>query len=141
MVWLSAVDATTGATYFFDDVTQQTSWTMPVEKEAPNPKETTHSPRGRGSDGQLLDVSSLRLHGSYSVIKVDNKGTTQPVELRRRDLLAETGLPGRDLRRIDPSLVLSTSAPTLRVGDRVILLTLGHVRCGEEAELRGALLL
>ena len=31
MVWLSAVDASTGATYYYDPLTQQTSWTQPAE--------------------------------------------------------------------------------------------------------------
>ena len=60
---------------------------------------------------------------------MDANGATELQELKRRELLRSTGLPARDLRRIDPALTLTTSAPTLLVSDSVLLINLGQVRC------------
>jgi hypothetical protein len=62
------------------------------------------------------------------VVRIDKSGATFTQELKRRELLRETGLPARDLRRIDPALSLTTSAPTLLVSDSVLLINLGQVR-------------
>jgi hypothetical protein len=64
------------------------------------------------------------------VLRIDFTGLTYKQELKRRELLRCTGLPARDLRRIDPALSLTTSAPTLLVSDTVLLINLGQVRCG-----------
>lgn len=63
------------------------------------------------------------------MLRIDRQGGVVRQELRRREVLRRTGLPARDLRRIDPMLSLTTSAPSLRVSDRVLLLNLGAVRC------------
>ena len=62
------------------------------------------------------------------VLRIEKNGATSKQELRRRELLRTTGLPARDLRRIDPALALTTSAPTLLVSDQVLLINLGQVR-------------
>jgi len=69
---------------------------------------------------------------------VDKAGVVAKQELKRRELLRETGLPARDLRRIDPALSLTTSAPTLLVSDTVLLITLGQVRGARAAAARRA---
>lgn len=73
------------------------------------------------------------------MLRIDARGNTAREELKRRELLRETGLPARDLRRIDPALSLTTSAPTLLVSDTVLLINLGQVRCvARVTEPRGA---
>jgi hypothetical protein len=72
------------------------------------------------------------------VVRVDKAGVVAKQELKRRELLRETGLPARDLRRIDPALSLTTSAPTLLVSDTVLLINLGQVRCVCPPRARGA---
>lgn len=59
---------------------------------------------------------------------MEASGATELQELKRRELLRRTGLPARDLRRIDPALSLTTSAPSLLVSDQVLLINLGQVR-------------
>jgi hypothetical protein len=71
------------------------------------------------------------------VVRIDKSGATFTQELKRRELLRETGLPARDLRRIDPALSLTTSAPTLLVSDSVLLINLGQVRRVCACRLRG----
>ena len=68
---------------------------------------------------------------------MDKAGVVAKQELKRRELLRETGLPARDLRRIDPALSLTTSAPTLLVSDTVLLINLGQVRCARAAPRGG----
>ena len=65
---------------------------------------------------------------THQVLRIEKNGATSKQELRRRELLRTTGLPARDLRRIDPALALTTSAPTLLVSDQVLLINLGQVR-------------
>jgi hypothetical protein len=76
----------------------------------------------------LLTPTLLCLPSTHQVLRVDKNGVTVKQELRRRELLKNTGLPARDLRRIDPALALTTSAPTLLVSDQVLLINLGQVR-------------
>jgi magnesium transporter len=47
---------------------------------------------------------------------------------RRRDLLKEHRLQPRDLRRIDPSVDISKTQPSITIKDNVILMCLGGVR-------------
>lgn len=69
-----------------------------------------------------------RLTRPPQVLRIEKSGHCRRQKLLRRVVLRETGLPARDLRRIDPALSLTTSAPSLRVSDRVLLLNVASVR-------------
>lgn len=64
------------------------------------------------------------------VLRLDNSGRARQVFARRRDLLKEHRLQPRDLRRIDPSVDVNKTPPSITIKDNVILLCLGGVRCG-----------
>ncbi|KAK3234025.1 hypothetical protein CYMTET_55709 [Cymbomonas tetramitiformis] len=65
---------------------------------------------------------------TYEVARVTLQGASTPLFLGRRELLRQTGLQPRELRRIDPSLTLTTSTPTIVVRSQALLLHLGAVR-------------
>lgn len=64
----------------------------------------------------------------YEVLRVDNSGRKRRIYVKRRDLLRANGLQPRDLRRVDPSLSLTRTAPSITVKESVLLINLGGVR-------------
>ncbi|CAM6127355.1 unnamed protein product [Calypogeia fissa] len=64
----------------------------------------------------------------YEVIEVLHSGRAVKKLVSRRQLLRTSGLRLRDLRRVDPSLWVTNSAPALLVRDQAILLNLGSLR-------------
>ncbi|CAM6129643.1 unnamed protein product [Calypogeia fissa] len=64
----------------------------------------------------------------YEVIQVSHSGRALKKLVSRRQLLRTSGLRLRDLRRVDPSLWVTNSAPALLVRDQAILLNLGSLR-------------
>jgi len=67
------------------------------------------------------------------VLRIDKAGKTRRIYVKRRDLLRANGLQPRDLRRIDPSLSLTKTAPNITVKEDVLLINLGGVRCAAAA--------
>lgn len=63
------------------------------------------------------------------VLRIDEAGKTRKIYVRRRDLLRTYGLQPRDLRRIDPSLSPTRTAPSVTVKDSVLVVNMGGVRC------------
>ena len=64
----------------------------------------------------------------YEVVRVDPTGSASSIVLSKKDILRHLGVAPRDLRRVDPSLSLTTTPPALLVRDSVLLLNLGGVR-------------
>ncbi|KAL2621771.1 hypothetical protein R1flu_001976 [Riccia fluitans] len=65
----------------------------------------------------------------YEVIEINRQGkAVQKLVSRRQLLRTKGGLRLRDLRRVDPSLWVTNSAPALLVRDQAILLNLGSLR-------------
>ena len=64
----------------------------------------------------------------YEVLRVDTSGKKRRIYVKRRDLLRANGLQPRDLRRVDPSLSLTRTAPSITVKESVLLINLGGVR-------------
>jgi hypothetical protein len=64
----------------------------------------------------------------YEVLRVDTSGRKRRIYVKRRDLLRANGLQPRDLRRVDPSLSLTRTAPSITVKESVLLINLGGVR-------------
>jgi magnesium transporter len=67
-------------------------------------------------------------YASPQVLRVDVSGQVRRVHVRRRDLLREHGLQPRDLRRVDPSVDVSKTSPSIAVKENVLLVNLGGVR-------------
>lgn len=63
------------------------------------------------------------------MLRIDRAGKTRRIYVKRRDLLRANGLQPRDLRRIDPSLSITKTAPAITVKENVLLINLGGVRC------------
>lgn len=59
---------------------------------------------------------------------MDVSGQVRRVHVRRRDLLREHMLQPRDLRRVDPSVDVSKTSPSIAVKENVLLVNLGGVR-------------
>lgn len=80
------------------------------------------------------------LHGkqasvaTFEVLRVDSSGQVRRVHVRRRDLLREHALQPRDLRRVDPSVDVSKTSPSIAVKENVLLVNLGGVRAILTAE-------
>jgi hypothetical protein len=74
------------------------------------------------------------LHGkqasaaTFEVLRVDALGQVRRVHVRRRDLLREHMLQPRDLRRVDPSVEVAKTSPSIAVKENVLLVNLGGVR-------------
>ena len=64
----------------------------------------------------------------YEVLRVDGSGVGRRIYVKRRDLLRANGLQPRDLRRIDPSLSLTKTAPSVTVKGASLLINVGGVR-------------
>ncbi|KAG6541962.1 hypothetical protein Mapa_016598 [Marchantia paleacea] len=64
----------------------------------------------------------------YEVIEINRLGKAVKKLVSRRQLLRTSGLRLRDLRRVDPSLWVTNSAPALLVREQAILLNLGSLR-------------
>ncbi|BFI17268.1 magnesium transporter [Marchantia polymorpha subsp. ruderalis] len=64
----------------------------------------------------------------YEVIEINRLGKALKKLVSRRQLLRTSGLRLRDLRRVDPSLWVTNSAPALLVREQAILLNLGSLR-------------
>eukprot|EP00466_Bigelowiella_natans_P009377 jgi/Bigna1/84350/fgenesh1_pg.131_\ len=68
----------------------------------------------------------------YEVLRIDSKEdmsfTQVEQRLSRRSLLRLSGLRPRDLRRVDPSLSLSTAGPDISVREEMMLINIGSVR-------------
>lgn len=72
----------------------------------------------------------LTLHGALQVLRIDRTGKTSKVYIKRRDLLRKNRLLPRDLRRIDPSLSVVKTSPSINIKDHALLVNLGGIRCG-----------
>jgi hypothetical protein len=70
----------------------------------------------------------LRL--TQQVLRIDKSGKTNKVYIKRRDLLRRNRLLPRDLRRIDPSLSVVKTSPSINIKDHALLINLGGVRWG-----------
>ena len=106
-------------------------WTA-TSSGPPSAGTRTAARRTRTRCESLLVAAAPQSHSpapGRQVLRVDANGSTTLQDLKRRELLRSTGLPARDLRRIDPALTLTTSAPSLLVSDEVLLINLGQVRC------------
>ena len=73
----------------------------------------------------LLNILPIPLP---QVLRLDRSGRARQVFARRRDLLKEHRLQPRDLRRIDPSVDINKTPPSITIKDNVILLCMGGVR-------------
>lgn len=63
------------------------------------------------------------------VLRVDRAGKTNKMYIKRRDLLRRNRLLPRDLRRIDPTLSVIKTSPSITIKDHALLVNLGGVRC------------
>jgi len=64
----------------------------------------------------------------YEVVRIDRSGKTRRLYLRRRDLIRQFDLLPRDLRRIDPTLSVTRTSPTLMPREKVLLVNVAGVR-------------
>lgn len=62
------------------------------------------------------------------VLRIDKSGKTNKVYIKRRDLLRRNRLLPRDLRRIDPSLSVVKTSPSINIKDHALLINVGGVR-------------
>ena len=67
------------------------------------------------------------------VLRIDKSGKTNKVYIKRRDLLRRNRLLPRDLRRIDPSLSVVKTSPSINIKDHALLINLGGVRCAPQS--------
>jgi hypothetical protein len=74
------------------------------------------------------DLTVDMLDGSQ-VLRIDKSGKTNKVYIKRRDLLRRNRLLPRDLRRIDPSLSVVKTSPSINIKDHALLMNVGGVRC------------
>lgn len=65
---------------------------------------------------------------TYEVLRLDQNGKVRQGYARRRDLLREYRLQPRDLRRIDPTVDVNKTPPSITVKENVVLLCMGGVR-------------
>jgi len=72
----------------------------------------------------------LSLHAAPQVLRIDRTGKSNKVYIKRRDLLRKNRLLPRDLRRIDPSLSVVKTSPSINIKDHALLVNLGGIRCG-----------
>eukprot|EP01025_Chloroclados_australasicus_P014665 TRINITY_DN16890_c1_g1_i3.p1 TRINITY_DN16890_c1_g1~~TRINITY_DN16890_c1_g1_i3.p1 ORF type:complete len:546 (-),score=69.89 TRINITY_DN16890_c1_g1_i3:727-2364(-) len=70
----------------------------------------------------------------YEVLRVDSKGKVRRINVKRRDLMRSNKLQARDLRRIDPSLSVTRTSPTMYVKESALIINLGGVRLVADAE-------
>lgn len=66
------------------------------------------------------------------MLRIDKSGKTNKVYIKRRDLLRRNRLLPRDLRRIDPSLSVVKTSPSINIKDHALLINLGGVRCAHK---------
>ncbi|OAE25383.1 hypothetical protein AXG93_4620s1980 [Marchantia polymorpha subsp. ruderalis] len=80
--------------------------------------------------GRVLyyEVSPVFGCARVTVIEINRLGKALKKLVSRRQLLRTSGLRLRDLRRVDPSLWVTNSAPALLVREQAILLNLGSLR-------------
>ncbi len=71
-------------------------------------------------------VPAMRM--AVQVLRLDRAGRVRQVYARRRDLLREHRLQPRDLRRIDPTVDVNKTPPSITIKDNVVLLCMGGVR-------------
>ena len=71
------------------------------------------------------------------VLRIDKSGKTNKVYIKRRDLLRRNRLLPRDLRRIDPSLSVVKTSPSINIKDHALLMNVGGVRCARSCRPRG----
>jgi hypothetical protein len=80
------------------------------------------------------------LNCCLQVLRVDPRGKTNKLYIKRRDLLRRNRLLPRDLRRIDPTLSVIKTSPSITVKDHALLVNIGGVRCelheGNHLEVR-----
>eukprot|EP00898_Chlorokybus_atmophyticus_P007139 jgi/Chlat1/7426/Chrsp6S07492 len=72
--------------------------------------------------------STPRQTPSYEVLRVKADGSSELKQLARRSLLHSSGLRPRDLRHVDPSLVIYENSPVVLVRKNVWLVSVGLVR-------------
>jgi len=84
---------------------------------------------GGGAAGVLHGKQAASV-ATFEVLRVDASGQVRRVHVRRRDLLREHVLQPRDLRRVDPSVDVAKTSPSIAVKENVLLVNLGGVRCG-----------
>lgn len=63
------------------------------------------------------------------MLRIDPHGKKRRIYVKRRDMLRSNGLLPRDLRRIDPSLSVTKTSPSISIKEHVLLVNLGGVRC------------
>ena len=73
------------------------------------------------------------------MLRIDRAGKGRRIYVKRRDLLRANGLQPRDLRRIDPSLSLTKTSPTITLKENALLINLGGVRCAGLASMTQAM--
>jgi len=91
------------------------------------------------SSGQLDEAPSSDINGSpvissatgravFEVLRLDPRGNTRRLYVKRRDLLRAHNIQPRDLRRIDPSLSVGKSIYSISVRENCLLIAVGGVR-------------
>jgi len=90
------------------------------------------APRGSGPGADEGDADGP--HGAavgravYEVLRLDKSGKTRRLYMRRRDLIRQFDLLPRDLRRIDPTLSVTRTSPTLMPREKAVLVNMSGVR-------------
>lgn len=82
------------------------------------------APRLQGSARASCVTDAAQPH-AYEVARIEASGSSVVQTLKLRQLLATTGLSAQELRRVDPTLVLSSKEPSLVVSERSIVVNLG----------------
>uniref|UniRef100_A0A7S0WIG7 Magnesium transporter n=1 Tax=Pyramimonas obovata TaxID=1411642 RepID=A0A7S0WIG7_9CHLO len=73
-------------------------------------------------------VQRSRMSPIYDIVEVNKAGSMDVQRVARRQLLQRTHLQPRDLRRIDPFLSLTTTAPVIVVLGNALLVHVGAIR-------------
>ena len=87
------------------------------------------SPSQRRCGTAVQGIQVLPGEGGAQVLRVDRAGKTNKMYIKRRDLLRRNRLLPRDLRRIDPTLSVIKTSPSITIKDHALLVNLGGVRC------------
>ena len=99
------------------------------EWEDGDPIEGNHSAvRVLGGAPTTITKNAQTSRVVYEVLRVSHSGRASSIVLSKKDILRHLGVAPRDLRRVDPSLSLTTTPPALLVRDKALLLNLGSVR-------------
>eukprot|EP00898_Chlorokybus_atmophyticus_P007140 jgi/Chlat1/7427/Chrsp6S07448 len=91
-----------------------------------SPDATAMLHAGASRVNQLASRFNRRV--SFEVLLLKSDGSQKTVTVTRRQLLSQTGLRPRDLRRIDPSMAMYETSPNILVRRNVWLISIHSVR-------------